>query len=258
MLMKTPGAISLPFSVTARKTCRLLAGWLLLFTLADASVASASDVQFTQGSYAFDGSSVTLSMESITNYSANSTGTLRMELWVFSSPYTDVSGAVTKGFQLAVSPSLGVLDSDSHFTTSPLTETASVVPPPNGTYYITLFLVEYQGGDFDDGYEVVDFVNFTDTMSFNTNGASFGVTSAVPVGGGYFYDSDLGYIYPLGSGFIYLSDLNRYYYIDPGTDFTTGAYIYDFSHNSYTYTEKSFWPYVYYFDGTGWVATGFN
>ena len=257
-LMKIPGEIPFFFSSTVRKTRCTLAGWLLWFTLGGAPAASASDVLFTQGGYAFDGSTVTLSMDSITNDSANTTGTLRMELWAFSNPYVAVSGAVTGGYRLAVSPSLGMLDGDSHFTTSPITETAAVVPPPNGTYYLTLFLSEYQGGDFDDGYEDVDFVNFTDTMSFDTNGASFGVSSAVPVGGGYFYDSDLDYIYPLGDGFIYLSDLDRYYYVDPGTDFTTGTYIFDFFHNSYTYTEKSFWPYVYYFDGTGWVDTGFN
>jgi hypothetical protein len=78
------------------------------------------------------------------------------------------------------------------------------------------------------------------------------------VGSGYFYDADLGYIYPFFDGWAYFESLNGYFYIDIGTDFVTGVYIFDLSANSWTYTEESFWPYVYFFNGTGWVDTGYN
>ena len=154
------------------------------------------------------------------------------------------------------------MQADSHFTTSPITETAAFTQPPTpGTYYVTLALTEYQGGNYDGGYVSVSFVDFNIPYVVSapaSNGAAFGFSSAVSVGGGYYYDADVGYIYPLGNGFIYVSNLNRYFYVDPGTDFTTGTYIYDFFHQSYTYAAQSFWPYVYYFDGVGWVDTGFN
>ena len=235
-----------------------IAGWFLLFVAACVSTGWATDVKFSNGGYSFTSSSVTLNMYGIENYSSTPSGALRIELWAFTSPYVPTPGAITTGYKLAESPSLGSLGADSVFTASPVTATVSFLSPPNGTYYLTMFLDEYMDGSYDDGFEAVDSVNFTETMTFNATGAAFGVSSAVPVGYGYYYDTDLDYIYSFGNGFIYLSDLNRYYYIDPGTDFTTGTYIYDFYRSSWTYADKSFWPYVYYYNGTGWVDTGFN
>ena len=260
--MKTPGKIHLFVSSFLRRNRRALSGGLALFASGGIAAASASDVVFSGAGYTVNGSTVTLSMANIQNDSAYATGTLRMELFAFTSPYTGVPGSVTTGFQMAVSPDLGTLQADSHFVTSPIVETAAFAQPPTpGTYYITLALTEYQDGDYDGGFVSVYSANLPIPYVVSAptaNGAAFGFSSAVAVGSGYYYDTSVGYIYPLGNGFIYLSDLNRYFYVDPGTDFTTGTYIYDFTHSSFTYTEKSFWPYVYYFDGTGWVATGFN
>ncbi len=160
---------------------------------------------------------------------------------------------------MAVSSNLGQLNGDSSFSTDPITETVYLRPPAHGSYYMTLVITEYSDSSNDDGYSFDDAASDSGTTTYGpVTGADFGVTSAVQVGSGYFYDSDLGYLYPFFDGWVYSYDLNRYFYLNLGSDFTTGLYAYDLSHGSWTYTEQSFWPYVYYFDGTGWVDTGFN
>ena len=224
--------------------------------------ASATDVVFSTGSYVVSASSVALTMYDLENESPYASGTLRMELWAFNSPWTGVSSSVQSGYQLAVSADLGTLNADSHFTTDPITLTAACGVPPDGAYYVTLFLAEYQGGDYDDGFEDAHYVNFPTQLQVGqpgvSNGTFFGFSSAIYIGNGYYYDSDIGYMYSFNDGWVYVSNLNKYIYVNPGDEFTTGIYLYDLTENSWTYTEQSFWPYVYYFDGAGWVDTGLD
>ena len=231
-------------------------GWLLL---GGGPTLSATEVTFSHGGYSISGNAVTLTMYDIANNGSNTSGTLRIELWAFPQPYDSTPGASGSGFRVAVSPPLGQLDGNSSYTTDPITDTAFFNAIAKGNYYMTLVITEYTGASTDDGFTFDDAASDDGTTAFRpATGDRFGVASAVQVGSGYFYDSDLGYLYPYFDGWVYSDDLNRYFYINIGSDFTTGVYIYDLSHSSWTYTEQSFWPYVYYFDGTGWVDTGFN
>ncbi len=258
--MKTLSNLPLPPAASSPRRRSFWAAWLLPLLLGGLPTAHATDVEFSDGKYVINGNEVTMSMYGITNHNSNTSGTLRMELWAYPSPYTGSPGSVSTAYRLAVSSTLGQLDGDSSFTGDPVTTTAFLFPAPKGTYYLTLFIAEYENGSYDDGFETDGYVDFSASNTFAAvGGVDFGVTSAVQVGSGYFYDSDLGYLYPFfGTGWMYSSDLDRYFYVDLGTDFISGVYIYDLSRGSWTYTERSFWPYVYYFDGTGWVDTGFN
>ena len=212
--------------------------------------AIATDVRFAQGNYSIDDGLVTMTMDNIENYNTDSgSSTLRMELWAFTSPYTGAAGAT--GYEIAVSENITALGPGEFFQQD-LTENALYNAPPDGAYYVSLFLTEYTGtSSADNGFQVDDYANFTDTLKVATpitlTGAFFSVPSAVFVGDGYYYDPDLQYIYPLGDGVVYLSSLDRYYYIDPGTSFSTGTFIYDFYRASWIYAASGSWPYVYYF-----------
>lgn len=81
---------------------------------------------------------------------------------------------------------------------------------------------------------------------------------ASSVGGGWYYDNQIGYIYPYSNGICYFNTYGRYYYPGDGSfTYSNGVYIYDFYYSSWTYTSKSVWPYVYYFNGAYWYGNSF-
>ncbi len=103
--------------------------------------AVATDIRFTSGDYSFNDGQVTMHMYNIGNYSGSIfSGSLRMQLWAFSSPY---NGGSATGYEIAESQNFGPLGPGARLQQD--TETVNYSLPPNGTYYITLILIEYTG-----------------------------------------------------------------------------------------------------------------
>jgi hypothetical protein len=79
------------------------------------------------------------------------------------------------------------------------------------------------------------------------------------VGGGWYWDNQIGYIYPYSNGVCYFSSYGRFYYPGGGQfDYSTGVYIWDYFYGSWTYTAKNIWPWVYYYSFGQWFSNGFN
>ena len=75
---------------------------------------------------------------------------------------------------------------------------------------------------------------------------------------GWYYDNQIGYIYPYSNGICYFNTYNRFYYPGGGSfDYSGGVFIYDFHYTSWTYTNKSVWPYVYYYRLGQWFGNSF-
>ncbi len=145
----------------------VIRGWLaasgMLAALAFASVAQATPVEMSGViSYSPPGSAVTLHVDRIDNYSpTDRSGTLRLELWAFSTPHT---GTTQIGYPLARC-TLGTLSANSYL---PNVECATpYVPPPPGVWYFTLFLTEYTAGPANDGFDPQDSVNFPNPVVIN-------------------------------------------------------------------------------------------
>ncbi len=117
----------------------------------------AQGVRFVgQVSYTYVGSLATLKADQVANQrSSGYSGTLQMELWAFSSPY---SGAALFGYKLATYR-LGQLNAGySYFNVN-----SGVVPygsPPNGTWYYTMVLTEFDGGSINGGYATQNWVSY--------------------------------------------------------------------------------------------------
>jgi hypothetical protein len=126
---------------------------------AAASVHATDVVLIGTAQFQVSGSSVTLTVPEISNLSTSGTsGTLRIELWAFASPYT---GGSQTGYQLATYV-YGTLAANYHFPSG--TTTVPYSPPPNGTWYYSMLLTEYTNGSVDNGYSVVNYVDFPNAV----------------------------------------------------------------------------------------------
>ena len=110
------------------------------------------DYLHIEGQYSYElnfaADSAQLHVDQIQNSSStNTTGTLRLELWATAAPY---SGGSISGYRIAMyqitGSSNGSLGPNQYFSninaTVPILEV-----PPDGTYYPTLILTEYNPGD---------------------------------------------------------------------------------------------------------------
>jgi hypothetical protein len=122
--------------------------------------------------------SVTLQTASICNDGTfyNPTATLRLELWASSSPF---SGGTFSGYKLAQSGGLSGLAASQCYNNYNSGLVSLLVIPPDGVYYVTLFLDMFTSSSVDDGYSYVDYGQFTTTIT-----VSGGVISNTPSGGG--------------------------------------------------------------------------
>jgi hypothetical protein len=130
-------------------------------------VANASNVQFVGNvTYSFVGNVATLTANQVQNFDQfGYSGTLHLELWAFPTPY---SGSLQFGFKMA-QYSLGQLTAGFYLyniNSGPIL----FVPPPDGTWYVTLALTEFTAGPTDNGYTVRDYVNFANTVTFGAPG----------------------------------------------------------------------------------------
>lgn len=122
-------------------------------------------------SFEYSNTSLFLEAKQINNHNNSGTsGTLKLKLWATPTPY---SGGKLNGYLLG-EVNLGQLSgSISYFAVD---RTTNFTPPPDGTYYITLALTEYNGSDY-----LVDYMTFDDTRTFtgapSINGSSSGFLS---------------------------------------------------------------------------------
>ena len=139
----------------------------LLVTFAVAICASrgavASNVQFVGSvGYSFVGNTAVLTADEVANFSPSGySGSLRLELWAFSSPY---NGAAQVGYKLA-EVGLGQLVAGFYLSTIS-SGLIPFAPPPNGTWVFTLIVSEFTGTPVNDGYAQDDYRNFAQPVVF--------------------------------------------------------------------------------------------
>ncbi|HKM56637.1 MAG TPA: immunoglobulin domain-containing protein [Isosphaeraceae bacterium] len=139
--------------------------FLRMFAVTAACAAAAASMHATDvvligtAQFQVSGSSVILSVPEISNLSTSGTsGTLRVELWAFASPFT---GGSQTGYRLAIYVP-GTLMANYYFP--PFTETVAYAPPPNGSWYYSMLLTEYTDGPVDNGYTWDDYVDFPNAV----------------------------------------------------------------------------------------------
>jgi len=141
----------------------VIRGWFALGMLAAVAFTSAAHatpvVMSGTISYSPPASNVTLHVDRIDNDSmTDRSGTLRLELWAFSTPHT---GAAQTGYRLAYCP-LFTLNANSFVLNVECS--TPYVPPPPGIWYFTLFLTEYTAGPANDGFDPQEYVNFDNAV----------------------------------------------------------------------------------------------
>jgi hypothetical protein len=131
------------------------------------------------GSWKTSGSEITISVGKITNNrSGGKSGTLRLQVWATTSPYT---GGRISGYVLGTY-SVGTLSGGFNF--SSVKGTVPYDAPPAGTYYTTITLEEYNSGAFG----IADHMAFSGTTTFGSGGGGSGGGGG---GGGDFDKLDL-------------------------------------------------------------------
>jgi hypothetical protein len=142
------------------RTLRIPA-FLLVFAVAvfagTARDADAANVQFsgTVG-YSYVGTTAVLTADKVQNLDAGGiSGTLHMELWALSTPYT---GTAVTGYKMA-QYSLGQL-SGGFFFANINSGNIAFTPPPNGVWYFVMILTEFIGSGPNNGYATRDYANF--------------------------------------------------------------------------------------------------
>jgi hypothetical protein len=120
---------------------------------------TSSNLPYFHGNLSYAGlgsGNVTLGADQIVNGRSSTSGTLRMELWAFSAPYTGGSS----GYKSAQTSQLNPLGAKASYTN--ISQTVSqLTTPPAGTWYLSMLLTEYTGSTNNDGFTVDDYLNFS-------------------------------------------------------------------------------------------------
>lgn len=117
----------------------------IVLLLGFSSAAQATSLTLSGGwSYQYGTNTVTLTVGRITNNATGgNSGTLRLELWAFSTPY---DGSALPGYRLAQYQMTGLNGGSSYNNVSSGSVTATL--PPSGTWHMALLLTEYNGSSF--------------------------------------------------------------------------------------------------------------
>ncbi len=107
------------------------------------------------------------------NGTENPTGTLRLELWAFPSPFF----AGELGYKLGQSPNLTGLFPSFCYNNYDSGSVPLLVTPPDGVYYIVMFLDEFTNSSRNDGFTYDDYLEFSTTIT-----VSSGVIFTTPSG----------------------------------------------------------------------------
>lgn len=113
--------------------------------------------------FAYAGTSAALTADQVLNLDSGTSGTLRIELWALTAPYTGAGGGT--GYKLAQF-TVGQIDSGASLYNLS-SGTVTFTPPPSGTWAFVLFITEFSGGTSDDGYVPTDWRNFSQTVVYD-------------------------------------------------------------------------------------------
>jgi hypothetical protein len=102
-------------------------------------------------------SNVTLHADQVMNGRSTTSGSLRLELWALSAPY---AGSGATGYKVAQTSMLDVLAAGASYYNISQT-VSSLATPPAGTWYLSMFLTEYTAASSNDGFVIVDSINFS-------------------------------------------------------------------------------------------------
>ena len=126
---------------------------------------------------------ISLAVSEIDNNSSEGTGTIRLELWLTTTPW-DKTGSNT-GYEIATDrlngSSNGQLGPNQFFS-----NVSATVPyvnhPPTGTYFVTLAVAEYTGAspNIDGGYVIDSTQTLPSFLYVDSNGVLSNSSSAVP------------------------------------------------------------------------------
>ena len=107
--------------------------------------------------YTISGGTVRLQASNVVNRRASGTsGTIRLELWALPTTY---SGGSFSGYKIGQT-TLGILSAGFQYTGIDRTVT-QLTTPPNGTWYMYMFVSEYTASSLNDGYSAVDWETFS-------------------------------------------------------------------------------------------------
>lgn len=151
---------------------------LALLACATAFAQGSSRVQFFgNAGYSYDHKVAVLTATKIANSGLSGiSGTLKLELWAFASPYTGTGTRTDKNGLKLAEYALGPLSAGAriiHVDSGPVAFTS----PPKGTWFFTLFVTEFTGGG-PDPYVRDDYNNFPQPVVIGPP-----VSAIVPVGG---------------------------------------------------------------------------
>ena len=151
----------------------LLCGCVLLVSVFSSLALAATDVRLTGSwSYQYSSSAVVLTAGKITNYaSGGNSGTLRLELWAFDTPY---NGGAQPGYRLATYQ-MSTLNGASSLS-NVASGSVSASYPPNGSWNISLLLSEYSGTT----WYTVDFSRSTKGHTMVCSGSVCSIAIAPP------------------------------------------------------------------------------
>jgi hypothetical protein len=103
----------------------------------------------------YEGGTIDLSLAKISHHRNGKTGALRLALWAFPQPY---NGAKQNGFELGHvdKPAL-----EKGYNYSNVQHVLKFTPPPDGSYYVCLILLEYE-----DHYREVAYLSSSNLVKF--------------------------------------------------------------------------------------------
>jgi len=127
-------------------------------------------------SYTLAGQTLDLKAGSICNHGSESeTNNLRLELWALPQSF---SGGSISGTKLGQSFTHGGLFQSQCLDNFDSGSVALLDTPPDGVYFVVLFLMEYENAPSDDGFSYDDFSQFPNTISVTGGVITVGTTSA--------------------------------------------------------------------------------
>ncbi len=117
--------------------------------------------------YSYTGSTANITAARIDNLDvAGTSGTIRLELWAFPSPFTGTQS----GYKMA-QYQLGQLTAGYYYS-NVNSGTVAFAPPPDGTWTFTLLLTEYTSASSNQGFTYTDWWNFSTPETFGTPSSS--------------------------------------------------------------------------------------
>jgi len=131
-----------------------------------------------EGTYGYNisGGTVRLQAQTVANRrSGGASGSIRIELWAFATPY---SGGSATGYKIGQSSVLSPLNAGFQYSNIDQT-VAQLATPPNGTWYMYLFVTEYTASSLNNGYSFVDWGGFSSPWNIGASYPDLVVTNVV-------------------------------------------------------------------------------